>query len=101
MRGSCRQLNALHLLDCPPQEAAMVAAHGTDLQAAAALGLRPCFIRRPLEWGPDAEPQEPPVVPVTSVAVTVAPVYPLALAVKVVAPVLVESAVTVTVCGVE
>jgi 2-haloacid dehalogenase len=55
-------LTALHLLDCPPQEAGMVAAHATDLQAAAALGLRPVFIRRPLEWGPGAAPEEPPVL---------------------------------------
>jgi 2-haloacid dehalogenase len=55
-------LTACHLLDCPPQEAGMVAAHGTDLQAAAALGLRPVFIRRPLEWGPDAEPEDPPAL---------------------------------------
>ena len=43
----------------------------------------------------------PPVLPVTSVAVTVALVYPLALAVKVVAPVPLELAVTVTVWAVE
>ena len=45
--------------------------------------------------------EPPPVLPVTSVAVTVAAVYPLALAVKVVAPVPLELAVTVTVCAVE
>jgi 2-haloacid dehalogenase len=55
-------LTACHLLDCPPQEAGMVAAHGGDLRAAAALGLRPVFIRRPLEWGPDAEPEDPPAL---------------------------------------
>jgi 2-haloacid dehalogenase len=55
-------LTALHLLDCPPQEAGMVAAHATDLQAAAALGLRPVFIRRPLEWGSCAAPEEPPAL---------------------------------------
>jgi 2-haloacid dehalogenase len=55
-------LTACHLLECPPQEAGMVAAHGTDLQAAAALGLRPVFIRRPLEWGPDVPPEEPPAL---------------------------------------
>src|SRR5580692_6545159 len=31
-----------------------------DLLAAAALGLRPLFIRRPLEWGPDGLAEEPP-----------------------------------------
>jgi 2-haloacid dehalogenase len=45
-------LTALRLLGCRPQDAGMVAAHGADLRAAAALGLRPIFIRRPLEWGP-------------------------------------------------
>jgi 2-haloacid dehalogenase len=38
----------------------MVAAHAGDLQAAAALGLRPLFIRRPLEWGPDRPAEQPP-----------------------------------------
>jgi 2-haloacid dehalogenase len=51
---------ALHLLECPPEDAGMVAAHGSDLRAAAALGLRPVFIRRPLEWGAGARPAEPP-----------------------------------------
>jgi 2-haloacid dehalogenase len=37
----------------------MVAAHGGDLRAAAALGLRPLFVRRPHEWGP-AGGDEPP-----------------------------------------
>ena len=32
----------------------MVAAHASDLRAAAGLGLRPVFIRRPREWGPGA-----------------------------------------------
>jgi len=53
-------LTALQLLDCPPADAGMVAAHASDLQAAAALGIRPIFIRRPREWGPDAAPAEPP-----------------------------------------
>ena len=53
---------ALRLLDCPPGDAAMVAAHPSDLRAAAALGLRPVFIRRPLEWGPDAPPATPPAL---------------------------------------
>ena len=55
-------LTALELLECPPQEAGMVAAHVFDLQAAAALGLRPVFVRRPLEWGPDAPPPQPPAL---------------------------------------
>ncbi len=45
---------ALRLLDCPPEDAGMVAAHPFDLRAAAAVGLRPIFVRRPAEWGPGA-----------------------------------------------
>jgi len=55
-------LTALDLLECPPNEAGMVAAHAADLRAAAALGLRPVFVRRPLEWGPGAPPEEPPAL---------------------------------------
>jgi 2-haloacid dehalogenase len=55
-------LKAVELLGCQPDEAGMVAAHPTDLQAAAALGLRPLFVRRPLEWGPGAAPAEPPAL---------------------------------------
>jgi 2-haloacid dehalogenase len=53
-------LTALRLLDCPPDEAAMVAAHAGDLRAAAALGLRPAFIDRPREWGPAGSPEKAP-----------------------------------------
>ncbi len=55
-------LSALDLLDCGPEEAGMVAAHLTDLRAASALGLRPIFIRRPLEWGLDVPLPEPPLL---------------------------------------
>lgn len=55
-------LTALRLLDCPPGDAGMVAAHPSDLRAAAALGLRPIFVRRPLEWGPGALPAQSPVL---------------------------------------
>jgi 2-haloacid dehalogenase len=55
-------LTALRLLDCQPGDAAMVAAHAPDLRAAAALGLRPIFVRRPLEWGPGVPPAEPPAL---------------------------------------
>ena len=55
-------LTALGLLECQPGEAGMVAAHPQDLEAAAALGLRPVFIRRPLEWGPGVTPEDPPVL---------------------------------------
>jgi 2-haloacid dehalogenase len=50
---------ALRLLDCEPGDAAMVAAHVADLRAAAALGLRPIFVRRPLEWGLGSTPADP------------------------------------------
>jgi len=55
-------LTALRLLDCPPEDAGMVAAHAADLRAAAALGLRPVFVRRPLEWGPGAPAEDPPAL---------------------------------------
>jgi 2-haloacid dehalogenase len=53
---------ALELLECRPEVAGMVAAHGSDLRAAAALGLRPIFVRRPLEWGADAQRAGPPAL---------------------------------------
>jgi 2-haloacid dehalogenase len=53
---------ALSLLDCQPEDVGMVAAHASDLRAAAALGLRPIFIRRPLEWGPGGAAEEPPAL---------------------------------------
>jgi 2-haloacid dehalogenase len=53
---------ALRLLDCQPDDAGMVAAHAQDLHAAAALGLRPIFVRRPREWGPGMPPPQPPAV---------------------------------------
>jgi 2-haloacid dehalogenase len=55
-------LTALGLLDCQPEEAGMVAAHPSDLRAAAALGLRPILVRRPLEWGPGIPPADPPAL---------------------------------------
>jgi 2-haloacid dehalogenase len=55
-------ITALQLLECQPGEAGMVAAHPSDLEAAAALGLRPVFIRRPLEWGPGVPPADPPAL---------------------------------------
>ena len=55
-------LTALRLLECPPEDAGMVAAHAADLRAAAALGLRPIFVRRPLEWGPGVPPAGPPAL---------------------------------------
>jgi 2-haloacid dehalogenase len=56
-------LTALRLLDCQPDEAGMVAAHPGDLEAAAALGLRPMFVRRPSEWGPGGRAPASPALP--------------------------------------
>ncbi|HYK70891.1 MAG TPA: haloacid dehalogenase type II [Streptosporangiaceae bacterium] len=53
---------ALRLLECRPEDAGMVAAHGSDLSAAAALGIRPVFIRRPLEWGDGTHSAKPPAL---------------------------------------
>jgi 2-haloacid dehalogenase len=39
-------------LDCDPEQVMMVAAHSSDLAAAAAVGLRTAFIARPNEHGP-------------------------------------------------
>ncbi len=55
-------LTALRLLDCQPEDAGMVAAHASDLHAAAALGLRPIFVRRSHEWGPGMPPPDPPAL---------------------------------------
>lgn len=55
-------LTALRLLDCRPEDAGMVAAHPSDLRAAAALGLRPIFVRRTQEWGPGRPPADPPAL---------------------------------------
>jgi 2-haloacid dehalogenase len=55
-------LEALRLLECPPAQAGLVAAHAGDLEAAAALGLRPIFIHRPLEWGPGPAAEHPPAL---------------------------------------
>lgn len=55
-------LRAVELLGCEPAQTAMVAAHAGDLIAAAGVGLRPVFVRRPAEWGP-AGGEEPPAGP--------------------------------------
>jgi 2-haloacid dehalogenase len=44
-------LSAAAAFDCEPAQAMMVAAHSSDLQAAAAAGLRTAFISRPDEHG--------------------------------------------------
>ena len=46
-------LTAAAAFDCAPAETMMVAAHSSDLAAAAASGLRTAFIARPDEFGPE------------------------------------------------
>ena len=50
-------LGAARLLNVAPAELLMVAAHPSDLRAAAACGLRTAYVQRPLERGPNG-PQE-------------------------------------------
>ena len=45
-------LTAAAAFDCAPAQVLMVAAHSSDLEAAAAAGLRTAFIARPDEYGP-------------------------------------------------
>ena len=45
-------LSAAAAFDCDPAQVLMVAAHSSDLEAAAAAGLRTAFIARPDEHGP-------------------------------------------------
>jgi 2-haloacid dehalogenase len=45
-------LTAADAFDCAPQDTMMVAAHSSDLAAAAAAGLRTAFVARPDEFGP-------------------------------------------------
>lgn len=56
-------LRAAELLECEPGQAMMVAAHPDDLAAAARVGLRPAFVRRPAEWGPGGGPEPPDGLP--------------------------------------
>ena len=51
-------LGAAKMLDLPPAQVMMVAAHPSDLRAAAACGLRTAYVPRPLERGPGG-PMEP------------------------------------------
>ena len=43
---------ACRMLDLPPEQVLMVAAHEGDLHAAAAVGMRTAYVHRPLENGP-------------------------------------------------
>ncbi len=53
-------LSAADLLELQPQEVMMVAAHKNDLRAAQAVGLRAAFVTRPLEYGPQRQPDLTP-----------------------------------------
>lgn len=53
-------LGAAALLGCKPAEVLMVAAHPSDLDAAAACGLRTCYVSRPFEYGPQRRENKPP-----------------------------------------
>jgi 2-haloacid dehalogenase len=44
-------LGAAALLGCQPTEVMLVASHPSDLDAAAACGLRTCYVSRPMEYG--------------------------------------------------
>ena len=51
---------AAKLLQLKPSEVLMVACHNFDLDAARGQGMRTCFVRRPLEWGPPGPPDPNP-----------------------------------------
>ena len=53
-------LGAVSLLGCAPDEVLFVASHPSDLAAAAACGLRTCFVSRPLEYGAGLVVEQPP-----------------------------------------
>ena len=53
-------LGAAALLGCEPGEVMLVACHPSDLDAAAACGLRTCYVSRPLEYGPGVVVEAPP-----------------------------------------
>ena len=46
---------AADLLGLPTERVMMVAAHKSDLRAAAETGMRTAYVPRPLEYGPDVE----------------------------------------------
>jgi 2-haloacid dehalogenase len=56
-------LASAEALDLPPAECMMVAAHSSDLAAAAACGLRTAHVARPEEYGPETG-ETAPTVPV-------------------------------------
>ncbi len=52
-------LSAVHAFDLQLSQTMMVAAHASDLAAAAAVGLRTAFIARPDEYGPNTGDRSP------------------------------------------
>jgi 2-haloacid dehalogenase len=54
-------LGACELLQLPPEQVMMVAAHVYDLRSARDYGMKTAFVARPQEWGPggSAEPYQP------------------------------------------
>ena len=53
--------DAAALLQLPPEQIMMVACHARDLEGAKNAGFRTAYVNRPLEYGPDAVPEEKPV----------------------------------------
>jgi len=53
-------LGAARLLGVRPEQLLMVAAHPSDLEAAARAGLPTAYVPRPLEFGPGSELRDPP-----------------------------------------
>jgi 2-haloacid dehalogenase len=64
-------LVAAEAFDLPPQSCMMVAAHSSDLGAAAAVGLQTAHVARPNEWGP-GRGEVGPSVPVDIAAADIA-----------------------------
>lgn len=50
-------LRAAQWLQLEPSECLMVAAHNLDLAAAAKAGFKTAFVKRPMEWGGQGEPE--------------------------------------------
>ena len=53
-------LTGVELLGLEPRQVMMVAAHQSDLRAAAAVGLKTAFVPRPMEFGPGHAPDMTP-----------------------------------------
>jgi 2-haloacid dehalogenase len=52
-------LKAADLLELPPEQVMMVAAHPGDLRASADVGFRTAYVPRPLEYGPGSSQRDP------------------------------------------